>query len=424
MKLKISLEAILEYIFIFTIIMTGSTMYSVMDSLYNVGYTSYTARIIALFASVILILGYSLSGKRCFTKKQINIFIISIIYFAIYLTITRVNINSCLESLCIPFLLFFIICCMYKPERAFVRYLNIYSTIIVIIAIISLFFYFSGTCMGLIRGTPMKFYNNAHWDDGTNFFYLSFINSWQTQNLFGRTFIRNIGVFMEAPGFAFPLTISFWWELFGHHYKYKFKTIVLLIAMITTFSTKALVFGAVIIFAYLYSNADDKRKFWYKIRWVLFPIIVITIITFIVYILTTKMSMFGNRSSVEIRFHDFLAAFRTWIDYPFFGAGFFNLSEIYRHYTIKRTTGNPTAGVLNILANGGIYMFIGYFGGLYKYCRKIHYTKSIYIVLSFLALFLAFLFTSSSQYDYFTILIIALGWSIIQKNFEIDIGNV
>jgi hypothetical protein len=128
----------------------------------------------------------------------------------------------------------------------------------------------------------------------------------------------------------------------------------------------------------------------------------------------------GDGGSWSIRMSDVAAAFSTWRAYPFFGAGFYNLNEVYSRYTVTRKNGTPTMGLLNILAFGGIYMFVGYVVAGMRYYVKARKTKSKTTVYTFLLLMVAFLCTSANQYSYSLILFLALGWSIRGNKFEIS----
>ena len=122
--------------------------------------------------------------------------------------------------------------------------------------------------------------------------------------------------------------------------------------------------------------------------------------------------------SWDIRMNDIVAAMRTWLKFPFFGSGFYNLKEIYSNYSVIRNTGTPTMGFLNILAFGGIYMFLGYLGGLVRYLLLIKHLKSKVMFYTFLLLTVAFMCTSGNQYSYTILLIIAIGWSISASDFK------
>ena len=328
MRYKIHPSHVLEYLVIFCMILSVQPMYGVVDSLYNIGITAYTFRVATMLCACVLIIWYALNGKLRFTQRQFLILVLLIAYLVIYLAITRINVPQALEGLCVPIILFYLICCMNGAKNSWDRYFSIFENIVVVLAAISLVFYFGGVVFNIIPGLSMQYYNNGWWYSGTNYFYLHFVNNWQTQTIFGTTFVRNIGIFMEAPSFSYVLLIAFWSTLFKHRTIRKRRVILLTVTLITTFSTKGLILGALLFFAFMYSRASDKARFWRRVRWILLPIIALTIGGFVIYVLATKVLQSADEmGSWAIRLSDVYAAFTTWLDFPLFGCGFLNLDE-------------------------------------------------------------------------------------------------
>ena len=265
----------------------------------------------------------------------------------------------------------------------------------------------------------MEYFNNGWWYPGTNSFFLAFINEWQRIDAFGMTIYKNIGIFMEAPGFAFPLVVSLWWEYFGRPTFNKKHVLVFLITLVSTFSAKGIIIGIFVTFLFMYSKASDRIVFWKRIkRLLILPILGVAILI-VAKVLGTKISAStGTHGSWATRVSDVWAAWTTWMEHPFFGAGFYNLPEIYKHYIPERHNGAPTMGLLNVLAFGGIYMFVGYLGGLLRFYLKGNYRKCRLMLRSFLCIVLAFMCTSGIQYNYTLISFIAMGWSIKASDFK------
>lgn len=412
MKLKISLESVMRYILITSIILSASSMYGVVENLHNMGISSYTFRKLTMITAALFIL-LLLKKRMMIKKKQMMLICFVILYLGIYLLFTRINVTSALEGMCIPFVLFLTILVVKDPKVWFVEVLGTYENIVVFMAGMSLVFYFGGVIFHIIPSMSMHYYNNGWWYSGDNYFYLHFTNHWQTYHIFGRTFMRNVGVFMEGPGFAVHLLIAVWWCLFGHGRLKKARAVILFTTLITTFTTKAFLIGAVITFIYIYSHASDKARFWKKVRWGVFPLVFAVVSVFSLYVLKTKIaSSAPGAGSWYIRMVDYAAAFKTWLDYPLFGAGFYNLQAVYEYYPSSFLRGDPTAGILNIFAYGGIYMFMLYFIGLWKYYAWARHSPSGYVVKSFMIMVLMLLFTSAMQYSYYFLLILSIGLSL------------
>lgn len=419
MTRKKSVIGFIEYLFALSVIISGGTMYGVIDGFYTRNINDFTLRIICMAVTCSLIAINSIRKKIRITHNQAIGLLISILVFAIYLAATRYGVNSCIESVCIPFILFYILSSIYGPDDLFIRFFNKYSSIMYCLAIISLFFYFGGTVLGIVPGMGMEYFNNGWWYPGTNYYYLSFINNWQSTIVMGIDIYKNIGIYMEAPGFAFPLVMSLWWELFCNQSINKKRVAVFIITLITTFSVKAIIFGMLVVFMYIYFNTPNKKVFLKKYRWVLFiPVVLVgTIIS--VRVLSDKIASSATEfGSWAIRLSDLWASLSAWFAHPIFGLGFYNLPEIYKYYPLGRHSGTPTMGLFNILAFGGLFMFFWYFIGFYKYYRKSLTSVNKWVLRSFLIIVFAFLCTSGMQYSYTLLLILAIGWSINRKSFN------
>lgn len=292
MKNRTGFNSLIEYLFVASLILTESTMYGVMKEFYENGITDFTFRIICLIITFFLIIISILEGRRYVKRIHIKLIIVAILFFALYLIISRYNVNAYLENFFIPFILFLLLVVLH--QNFFERFFNIYDDIIYIISFISLIFYFGGTILKFIPSEALEYYNNGAWNQGFHYFYLNFINEWQTQEIFGKSFVRNVGIFMEAPGFAFPLIMSLWWELFEKNNTCKRRIVVFLITIITTFSTKALGIAIILLFVYLYSKKIDKKSFWKKIRPVFFPLIFVVGFILGIYILKQKVLTTGD----------------------------------------------------------------------------------------------------------------------------------
>lgn len=420
MKLKrVSLVSIVEFLFVVSVAISGGTMYGVMDSFYVKGINDFTLRILCMAMSCVLIGIYIINKRIAITRKQALFFSFSVLYFVLYLTVTRYRINSCLEGLCIPFMLFYVLSCLNGSEKFFTMFFDTYSTIFYWLAIISLILFLDGNFFEIFPRMSMEYFNNGWWYPGTNSFFLAFINEWQRIDAFGMTIYKNIGIFMEAPGFAFPLVVSLWWEYFGRPTFNKKHVLVFLITLVSTFSAKGIIIGIFVTFLFMYSKASDRIVFWKRIkRFLILPILGVAILI-VAKVLGTKISAStGTHGSWATRVSDVWAAWTTWMEHPFFGVGFYNLPEIYKHYIPERHNGAPTMGLLNVLAFGGIYMFVGYLGGLLRFYLKGNYRKCRLMLRSFLCIVLAFMCTSGIQYNYTLILFIAMGWSIKASDFK------
>lgn len=419
---KVLWESVMKYGMMLSIILSGSTMYGVLEPFNNHGIISYTFHQISLIMTGLVVLYMMI--KHPVRPKNIKLFLMVLVYLSIYLLISRYRISSALESMCLPVLLYIGLTCFQKSDALFVDLFNKYSNIVFIMACISLFFYIFGVLLCIIPFTQLRYTNHGVWYNCYNYFYLHFVNEWQTTDIAGRTIYRNIGIFMEGPGFAGILLFAFWWELFGHCKQNWRRIVILLICLATTLTTKAYVFSTVLVFVFLYSKKSYQFKFWRKIRNILFPFVLLITFVVILYVMKVKIQTVGElgATSWTIRVADYYMALKAWLTHPVFGVGFYNLERLYVFMPTSFLKGNPTAGILNILAYGGIYMFIGNIYALSRYYIRFRKTPYFSTAISFLLLVFMLLFTSAMQYDYLYLLILSLGLTLPKRPF-LEIGE-
>lgn len=410
---KFHVSEINLYLYIFSIILTESTMYGVLQNLQGIGITAFSFQVISLVVGSFTMLELVILKGLKLSKNKIRALVVLFVYLLIYGLFNINKITSFFAGVFIPFFIACFVVGFYESKKIFEKFFSIYSDIVTFLACISLVFYIFGTLLHLVPGIPMMFTNNGWWYEGTNYYFLSFINSWQTIKVFGITIIRNVGIFMEAPGYAMILQYAFWWEVLGNDNMDKRRVIILLITMVTTFSAKAYVATAIIIFMYLYSDQVTLSKKWKRIRNGLLPItvLVFAVLAFNV-VVTRNISVTGETSSLATRINDYSAAYKAWLDSPLIGCGFYNLEKLYLYYPTIRRSGTSTAGILNVFAYGGIYMAAFYLIAFIKYMQHNIYKENRYRIFSFLILVLFSFITGDVQYSYLMIFFMAFGYML------------
>ncbi len=412
----ITIDRVFEYIFALSIIFCGGTMYGVLDTAQEMGITSYTFRVIAMFCAMMLICVYLVTKKEWLRKKQIILLFVMLAVLVIYLGITRFNIKPALEGMCIPLILFATMCILEDANKLFIGFFEAYTNIAIVIAIISLVFYFLGPVFGILEGQNILYYNYGELNTGKSFFNLYFINDFQVQGLLGHELIRNVGIFMEAPTFANMLIFALFWEMFQKEKLNLVRVGIIGIALITTLSTKAFLFGGMLLVAYFLFVYGEKNTIIKSLRKLIIPLVAILGIMAIIIVLIKKS---GTAGSMSIRMDDTYSAFVTWLKYPLFGSGFYNMEEIYNNYLWTTMRGDPTAGLINILAFGGIYMFIAFIvcmrGIWTKLQLKNKVTNRVFVVM-----LIGMLLISAMQYSYIVLFILAVG---LEVSFKTGIGK-
>jgi hypothetical protein len=418
-KYKNIIINVIQYLIVIFVLLSHSSMIAVTKPFYTQLGGLKFFRICASILLFCLVLYYYIFEKKRLTKKQFKFVIIALIYFAIYMLVTNTKKKSCIEGLVIPFTLLFTLCCFKKGENVFVKGMNILTNIMIFLALTSLILYFGGVLLKIIPGKTIKYFN-GDWHHTINYFYLTFANYRQMQSVFGIKIFRNVGIFMEAPGYSFPLCIALFWSLFGKKDINKKVIILLTITGITTLSTKAFIFIPIIYIMYFWMNYNYLIP--EKIKKHIIPVMIGIFTVLVIVFLYVKLVASGAdaRGSVNTRISDTLAALKTWLDYPLFGCGYGRTATMYQYYTPVRKTGSPTAGLFNILAYGGIYLF-SFYAISFIMLIKNAIGKYKYINFFFVILYVIFLFMSSIHFKYMTVIMLALGWyAIINRKFNID----
>lgn len=414
-KDKLRMRDVVLYCYICSVIITEATMYGVLQNLYKIGINNFDFQILSLIIGILTIvtLVFSKNFKIRIKKNNVRTLIMLFIYLLIYGLVNINRITTFFVGLAVPFFVACMIVIIYEDRNLYKKFFSFYGNIVLVLAGISLLFYVFGTTLHIVSGTPMHFMNNGWWYEGTNYYYLSFINNWQTIQIFGITVVRNIGIFMEAPGYAVILQFAFWWELFGKNKINKKRVAILLTTIFTTFSAKAYISATIIIIMYLYSGQATLSRNWKKIRRVLLPILFIGAVGVSFQMLSIRnISINGENPSLAIRISDYLAAFDAWKDSPIFGCGFYNLEKLYTYYSSFRKSGTSTAGIINVLAYGGIYMAAFYIIPFIRYVKCNMHDSNKFTIWSFLVLILFSFITGNVQYSYLMLLFMAFGYML------------
>ena len=411
----------LECLFVLSTILSSGTMYGVTEANIDRGIDDFTLRAICLIISFALLLVYLfqtwLDDEVIISRKNLTSFLVSAAIIMGFILISRFKFNSYLENFAIPSLLFMAMAAVRGPRRFMRTYLNWFLKITLVISVISLFFFVFGTALRIIPCKQFLYLNNDSFASGESCFNLYFTNEWQTQTFASITFVRNIGIFMEAPGFAIPLLISLWWCLYSQHNNKPWELVVLIMTLMTTFSTKAFIIGIILGLVWFIQQINRGFITITKRNFIPLAMLVICGLGVAIGIYIIKMTGVDSRS-FEIRMGDSIAAFKTFLQNPLIGAGFYNLEALYANFPEVRTTGDPTNGLLNVLAFHGIFLIVWYVWGLIKLRYYSSGNKTKDCIFSLILLILGISLTSAIQYQYIFLCIFAIGW-VTNKPYEL-----
>lgn len=410
------IEYFLDFLFAVLIILhSQTTMFHVMESKFWL----FKGDLISTLNNLLFCLTLVYFLINCYNFSFKKIFFVLIIFFVLkfYIMIKPYNVGWYYKSFFKPIFCILIICSFSNVRDRFIGALRSYADIAFLISIFSLFFYVTGPILNFIEGKQFFFINGTQ-REGLNFYNLYFINYMQNRPFLGLNVVRNIGIFMEAPGFAFALSIALWWELFGRHKKNAIKLIVIVLTMLTTFSMKSylilFVFAVVVFGGYCKKKSlisiDDK----YKIQVLLIGLFVIASVA-ILY----NIEMFRKMGSIAWRLEDTYAAIRTFLDYPITGCGYANVSELLKHHGWAEVYGG-TAGIFNVFAYGGIYLGCFYLVPLMYplFSKNIENDYKTFFLMTFL-----YICMTSFQFSYFIYFVMTVGYVLLVKDLSFKINK-
>lgn len=285
-----------------------------------------------------------------------------------------------------------------------------YRNLIVLVSIISLFFWMFGSLLGLISYTGMI---KSTWSSTTQLVNVkSYYNIYfEPQNIkaFGILPImaRNCACFTEGPMAALNFSLALIIDVVLDKHNSKKKTIILVIAIISTFS----VIGYVIMFSilgYFFISSTSKNILKKLLKMFGAPIVLIIFIAIGYAIVVERL----QTSSGNLRIDDFKIGFVAWRNNLIFGNGFENYN-ILQNLMVGRTSIGFSNSLMQLLSDGGIYFFLLEFIAIIKeikFCIKNERRGELIFALCFIAMYV----TLISTYQYINIFI--FGWFLCRNN--------
>ena len=299
----------------------------------------------------------------------------------------------------------------YGIERAKSLWLK-YSNIVFIIAAISLFFWTLGSRMAIIHPTG---YVPNHW--GTERIlphYYGIYFETQAEKVFSTSeskFIRNSGIFNEAPMFNMILCISLAIESFVREKKSIVKILILIITIITTISTTGYIFLIMLFFIKIYERREKKKRILY---FVLIPLLLYVGQFAITSVLENKQET--HDASYSSRIRDIQKCINVGVENPILGVGVMHKADEDGDSSINFGYSNSLFGSF---AHGGVYLLALYVFSLcvipFVMLLKKEDRKWAWVMLCF---FMLFTFTVS-QYKLLTMLFVAYAFAFFSHSMAI-----
>jgi hypothetical protein len=223
-----------------------------------------------------------------------------------------------------------------------------------------------------------------------NWYYL--YNEAQGTWFFGRSFIRNIGIFSESPMFSYCICFALWYEFFCRSTN-KFRLTIYLLAIVTSFSiTGALFAVAMFLVKYFEYSHRLHGKFTTK-RLIGFVLLVVVAVAGVCLIFDKLDSVSGISRTTQ-----YLNALSIWKKNFLFGVGY-----------KMSTAGGFASGILLALVECGLIGCLVYFIPLFGVTIR-NIRNRDYKYIAFLVGFAGILFLTVVPYKILTLCAVSYLW--------------
>lgn len=293
------------------------------------------------------------------------------------------------------------------------------SDIVFIIAIISLILWMSTSVFSIIRPSDSFVMSWAAKRSVSNYFNLFFTTSYQMEHIgfLNIDLYRNVGIFTESPMFNVFLIFSLFTELFLRVHTSKSKIALLCMTILSTFGTIGI---AIMLIGLVIKQLARLVKINKKYYPLLIGGVLLLCIAGIVFLVMNK-KLYGQ-SSYNTRLDDYVAGYQTWLTAPFFGTGFYDTASIQKFMSEFRSDNlGFSNSVVEVLANGGIYLFSFYMIPFIMFVMKVM-KKGKRIFFWSIGIFLLFV-TTIFEYHYLMLMVVAYGYSLIRLPIKLKGGH-
>ena len=233
-------------------------------------------------------------------------------------------------------------------ERLFEAYVNVMA----FLALASLVLWVLGPLTRILHGNVRV---STTWTDSGDqidrwgYFGLLFVT--QTYELSGVLFARNSGIFTEAPMYSFSLCCAAIVELFLNKRARPLVVVLFLVTVLSTVSSSGMILFVLALVLYAAERANKRSVY------IVLPVLAVLAVIVGGIILYRKLSS----PSGNIRLDDYRAGIMAWLERPFIGHGFDNLTR-YEVYMSDFRSGNVglSNSVSLIISSGGLTFALPY----------------------------------------------------------------
>lgn len=397
---------LLEYLVAFFLIITMNTVYTSVGSKLHLNLLGTMLFVLLLFCSLYIMAKKNMDIRKTFAT--IIVYFLFVLGYLFFNSVTRQNFHQFFPYFIICFPSFLIYFSLKQKQKHPFDILFYFSNIVFYLALLSLLFWMLFVNMHI--GSSSQLYLPWAHQSISNYHWIQF--SYQNITLLGKDFVRNTGIFTEGPMFTYVLLVAFLTELFFRANRRRLHLIVLLVTMVTTFSTTGIVLTLLAFFFSYFLNKSHFRL-GQLIRIFSIPIIILGVGLALYFILVNK----ATTNSYSVRANDILAGFIAWKDHPIIGNGYRNIGALSQYFDAWRIQAGGAAlgyssGLLNVLSDGGVYLTLFY---LYPFihCLLKLKNKAYFELGIFNFLLLVILFITVVPYVPLTLAILAFEYSFL-----------
>lgn len=300
-----------------------------------------------------------------------NIFCVIILIILYYFLFVLLNGNSIIQTV-LNIMLSCVLIGVYnmaKNQNGNVADLLVcFKNIMLFVAVISLIFWFAGSVFEIIQPTGTSLTN---WTGNNNQTimksYFGVYYSYQRISFFNKlNIVRNIAIFNEAPMASLCFSLGLMVELLCCEKWKKRNCVVLVVAILSTFSTTGYIIATVVC-VYKSIKSNSQYSVIRLIKRLCVPVMICVVLIIANSLIQEKLSTFSGMARTD----DFVSGFRAWLLHPLFGDGIGSMRamSLVRPSWRKEAEGF-NSGLIQVLVQGGVYLAFPYFFVQLKSLRK------------------------------------------------------
>lgn len=295
----------------------------------------------------------------------------------LYLAVSRFQMDLAVLQFLLPLLLFAFYETIRKEMGEDFQLLHRISSVVQVIAVVSLFIYVFGTLLDVLPSQTTSYYWGGN---RTCVSYFDIYFEAQQSYYIIDGMVRNCGCFTEAPMYSFVLCIALMVELFLREESRRGRVILLMATILTTLTMGGiLVGGCMLLYKWIisYKEVEDALKVFFK--GLTQFLLGLGVVFMAAWMVSAKSSYgLGVATSYGLRMDDLNACLTALWEKPLAGWGYRNMEAIWSRMGSFRNefqTGLST-GLGVLLAQGGLllggaYLAVSFRGALHRYTRPV-----------------------------------------------------